>query len=83
MPIFPDHCLDMLRQASLCHVDTSLTTFVWNETKSQPMFDVHMAPRTCVDFDRVVASTQDRLVEVEEIERLQNPLMTSVSASLH
>jgi Mycotoxin biosynthesis protein UstYa len=66
----------MLRQASMCHVDTSLTTFVWDETTPKPMFNVHMAPRTCVNFDQLVASTQDRWVDVQEIEELQNPLMS-------
>lgn len=60
----------------MCHVDISLTTFVWTETETKPMFNVHMAPRTCVDFDRLVASVHDRWVDAQEIRDLQNPLMS-------
>ena len=69
-----DHCLDMLRQAAMCHADTSLTTFVWNETKRKPMFDAKSATHMCVDWDALIRSTQHRAVNVGEIQRLQNPL---------
>ena len=71
----------MLRQAALCHADTSLTTFVWDETKKKPMFDARAATHTCVDWDVLINSTQQRTVGVNEIQRLQNPLYSDGTGS--
>lgn len=53
------------------------STFVWSKTDARPMFNSQMPPRTCVDFDGLVASIEDRKVDVEEIQRLKNPLLSN------
>lgn len=34
-----DHCIDDIRQALMCHADTSITTFEWKEGIRRPMPD--------------------------------------------
>lgn len=34
-----DHCIDDIRQALMCHADTSITTFEWQEGIRRPMPD--------------------------------------------
>ncbi|KAI9842792.1 MAG: hypothetical protein M1837_006895 [Sclerophora amabilis] len=67
-----DHCLEMLRSASLCHVDTSLTTFRW-DTQDKPMLDTKRPTHTCVDWHAFTSSLEDRLVGPEEVAKMVNP----------
>jgi hypothetical protein len=73
-----DHCIELLRQASICQPDTSLTTFVWHPTTHLPMFNVSESVHTCVDWDAFLETTKERVVSDEEMERLKNPLLESV-----
>lgn len=45
-----DHCVDDIRQALMCHADTSIVTFDWrpNWRRPWPNFSVD---HTCVDWD--------------------------------
>ncbi|KAF2791434.1 hypothetical protein K505DRAFT_248974, partial [Melanomma pulvis-pyrius CBS 109.77] len=70
-----DHCIELLRQASICQPDTSLTTFVWHPTTNLPMFNVSESVHTCVDWDAFLETTKDRVVSDTEMERLKNPLL--------
>ena len=69
-----DHCFEMLRQAAVCHADSSLTTFKWDTKKARPMFNASESIHTCVDWDTLMGSIKDRVVEETEIARLENPL---------
>ena len=69
-----DHCLEMMRQDSLCKVDTTLKTFEWLPDKDEPVFMIKQPQRTCVDWKGVLESTRHRQVDEEEVERLHNPL---------
>ena len=65
----------MLRQSAVCHADASLTTFKWHPTKLRPMFNASEAMHECVDWSALMLSTASRVVEEEEILRLNNPYM--------
>ena len=43
------------------------------------MFDAKEVSHTCVDIDTLVESTKARYVEVDEIKRLQNPLLNRLA----
>ncbi|KAK3171661.1 hypothetical protein OEA41_003745 [Lepraria neglecta] len=70
-----DHCFEMLRQSAVCHADASLTTFKWHPAKTRPMFNASESVHSCVDWDILMTSVADRVVQEEEISRLDNPLM--------
>lgn len=70
-----DHCFEMLRQSAVCHADASLTTFKWHPEKSRPMFNASESIHKCVDWEMLMDSVKDRVVDEEEILRLKNPLM--------
>ncbi|KAL3467934.1 hypothetical protein BJX64DRAFT_246510 [Aspergillus heterothallicus] len=70
-----DHCMDMLRQATLCHADTTLMTFRWAEGEPRPMFSTIQPQRMCVDFAAMQESLRSRVVGLDEIQRLRNPLL--------
>ncbi|KAF2233440.1 hypothetical protein EV356DRAFT_533666 [Viridothelium virens] len=70
-----EHCFEMLRQSSVCHADTSLTTFKWHPQKTRPMFNASESVHKCVNWDVLMASAAGRVVEEDEILQLQNPLM--------
>lgn len=60
----------------MCHADLSLTTFRWDATERKPMFDGSTSLHTCVDWGRLMASIEDRVVSDDEIGRLGNPIFT-------
>lgn len=65
----------MLRQTIQCHADTYLMTFRWTETEPKPMFNPRIPVRTCVDFNLLRESLRPRLMGMEDIRRLKNPLL--------
>jgi hypothetical protein len=72
--IHADHCLDLLRSAAMCHGDTTLTTFGWF-TKAKPMLNTRLIPHICVDWDALMESLKDRIVDRSEVQALVNPLL--------
>ncbi|KAL8821625.1 MAG: hypothetical protein Q9223_000368 [Gallowayella weberi] len=73
-----DHCFEMLRQSAVCHADASLTTFAWTAEKSRPMFNASESVHMCVDWEMLMKSVEDRVVDRAEIMRLQNPFSHGV-----
>ncbi|KAM3073015.1 hypothetical protein ACMFMG_008733 [Clarireedia jacksonii] len=69
-----DHCLEMLRQVLMCRPDTSLTTFLWVNSQDKPILNIEPFERECVDWDVMIDSVKDRVVSLEEVEGLVNPL---------
>ncbi|KAF2828335.1 hypothetical protein CC86DRAFT_287597, partial [Ophiobolus disseminans] len=67
-----DHCLDILRSAAMCHGDTTLTTFGW-ANKTKPMLNTRPIKHQCVDWHRLMASINARVVGSEEMSRMVNP----------
>lgn len=73
-----DHCIELLRQSSVCRPDTSLTTFIWDRSTNLPMFNVSESVHTCVDWDAFMDREQRRVVKEEEMDRLKNPLLNDI-----
>ncbi|KAI4157958.1 MAG: hypothetical protein LQ342_007884 [Letrouitia transgressa] len=69
-----DHCVEFLRQSSLCKPDNSLVSFKWDPAETRPMFNATESEHTCVNWDTLVNSMSSRRVTEEEIRRLKNPL---------
>ena len=75
-----DHCIEHLRQTTLCHADTSATslaTFRWTRQDKRPMFDADDGMvHECVDWDVLVRSLVEggRVVREGEVRGLRNPL---------
>ncbi|TGO81099.1 hypothetical protein BPOR_1352g00010 [Botrytis porri] len=47
-----DHCIDDIRQALMCHADTSITTFEWEEGIRRPMPDF-TGWHTCNNWEKL------------------------------
>ena len=72
-----DHCIDQLREASMCRSDTeSLTTFIWSERWDKPLLSPQRPQHRCVDWDSLVSSFQDRIVGEGELNRMSRPMET-------
>ncbi|TEY33008.1 hypothetical protein BOTCAL_0699g00050 [Botryotinia calthae] len=69
-----DHCLEMLRQVLMCRPDTSLTTFMWVNSQDKPILNIDPFERECVDWELLIDSVKERVVSLEEVEALRNPL---------
>lgn len=66
-----DHCVDHLRQMIMCKPDLeTLTVFEW--TNNLPTFSKYFARRHCVNWDQLVDSISDRVVDWEEINKLRD-----------
>ena len=76
LSVHADHCIEMLRQSALCHGDGSLTTFKWSPSASKPMLDLTRPAHTCVNWNSLTASVENRVVKQEEIDRMTNPLFS-------
>jgi len=76
MEMHTDHCVEYLRQASMCHADTSLVVFEWSESKAKPMLKNHRDPHMCKDWATIEVIAKDRQVTSGEFSRLINPIAT-------
>lgn len=72
-----DHCFEMLRQSAVCHADTSLTTFKWHPQKTRPMFNASESIHRCINWEMLMDSAASRMVQEDEILRLENPLINA------
>ncbi|KAH8161650.1 hypothetical protein CIB48_g6611 [Xylaria polymorpha] len=68
------HCLDLLRSATMCHADTTLTTFRWADAP-EPMLDTRRVDHKCIDWERLMDSIEHRVVDSDEMSRMVNPAM--------
>ncbi|KAM7185569.1 protein of unknown function (DUF3328) domain containing protein [Rhypophila sp. PSN 637] len=68
-----DHCLEILRQAVLCHADVSLFTLQWSEGSRQPRADFSQEHQ-CADFDAINAWAAERRVDASKPGILTHPL---------
>ena len=67
------HCIDWLRNAAMCHTDTSsLAVFKW-DAGPRPMLNTHRVPHRCVGWNEMLTSHEDRMVGHEEAASLINP----------
>ncbi|KAI8626640.1 hypothetical protein F5Y19DRAFT_445614 [Xylariaceae sp. FL1651] len=68
-----DHCLDYLRQTSMCHADVSVTTYWWGEGSPLPVADFE-TPHACADWDAISEFQRSRLFKPMEPGVLKHPL---------
>ena len=57
-----EHCLDFLRQASICHADIGLITFQWSPTSLIPV--ANATTHQCANWDKIDKWTKDRTVDM-------------------
>lgn len=70
--VHADHCVDMLRQALLCHGDMeTLTTFVWDRKYNKPLLSPQRPLHTCLDWSSIMITIADRIVSEGELNQLQ------------
>ncbi|MCJ1285827.1 hypothetical protein MMC26_005168 [Xylographa opegraphella] len=69
-----DHCIEYLRQAAICHGDTSLVGFKWEREKQKPVMSLRRSPHMCIDWEQLMSSLKERVVDHDELARLANPL---------
>ncbi|KAI1283598.1 hypothetical protein F5Y07DRAFT_394502 [Xylaria sp. FL0933] len=67
-----DHCLDLLRSATMCHADTTLTTFRWVDNP-KPMLNTRRVDHKCIDWEGLMGSIEHRVVDSDEMSRMVNP----------
>ena len=62
---WPDHCIDSLRQAIMCHANTAVYTAVWTDPSYDPTrIDLRGdAVTQCVSWDSVMAWAGPRALE--------------------
>jgi len=69
-----DHCLELLRQAVMCHAETSLMTFEWDSQNIKPMLKLEGPQHVCIDWDELKQKMKSRLVSDQEMNSLMNPI---------
>ncbi|KAI0394338.1 hypothetical protein F5Y17DRAFT_428020 [Xylariaceae sp. FL0594] len=67
-----DHCLEILRQASMCRADTALFTIVWTEGSRYPSADFSQE-HECANFDKVNAWAAEHRVDPSQPGLLVHP----------
>ena len=73
LQVHADHCVDLLREALMCHGDTeTLTTFVWREGWGKPLLSPERPIRKCLDWTALVESLKAQIVESAEMDALEN-----------
>lgn len=73
-----EHCIDYLRQAAMCHGDTSLTTYYWSDDEIYPVADFN-SPKACINWDVLADWQRERLWDPMKPGYLKHPkLGTSV-----
>ena len=61
----------------MCHPDTSLMTFMWEEKHERPMLQLEGPTHTCWNWEELNAKMRPRMIQDEEMRRMVNPLMIS------
>ncbi|KAI1379251.1 hypothetical protein F4677DRAFT_411012 [Hypoxylon crocopeplum] len=57
-----EHCLDFLRQSSMCHADIGLITFQWSPDSRIPV--ANSTTHQCAKWDKIDKWTKDRTVDM-------------------
>ncbi|KGO69687.1 Protein of unknown function DUF3328 [Penicillium italicum] len=67
-----EHCLDFLRQASMCHGDVGLITFQWSPTSRIPV--ANATTHECVNWKAIDEWTKERTVDMMKPGWLVHPM---------
>ncbi|POR31939.1 Uncharacterized protein TPAR_07846 [Tolypocladium paradoxum] len=62
LPLVIDHCLDFLRQASMCHADVGIITFQWSADSLVPV--ANSTTHQCANWKKLDAWTKRRTVDM-------------------
>ncbi|KAF4628749.1 hypothetical protein G7Y89_g9408 [Cudoniella acicularis] len=73
-----DHCIDVLRQAILCHSDISLFTLEWSQAQSKPRANFSHE-HTCVNWGAILAWARERSVPESTMKNLKHPILDCTS----
>jgi len=68
-----DHCIEIMRQATLCRADISLFTLQWSQDSLNPRADFSQA-HVCVDFDLINEWASKRRVDASKPGILTHPI---------
>ncbi|MCJ1251796.1 hypothetical protein MMC30_009034 [Trapelia coarctata] len=68
-----EHCLDFLRQASMCHGDVGLITYEWSPHSRIPV--ANATTHECVDWTRLTKWTAENTVDMMKPGWLVHPTM--------
>ena len=77
-----DHCIDVLRQAILCHADVSLFTLQWSQAEPMPRADFSNE-HDCVNWDVLNAWAADRTIPQDKMKSLRHPLFGESPRQFH
>lgn len=69
-----DHCLEILRQAAMCHADISLIPMQWSAHSPVPEADFSV-PHKCVNWEKLRMWTRDHSIDVMKPGFLQHPIL--------
>lgn len=67
-----EHCIDILRQATICRADTSMITYWWTDVSRVPETDF-FGYHQCVNWDLLMTWFKERYVNVYETGILNHP----------
>lgn len=59
-----EHCLELLRVASLCRSDTTLTTFQWGGPNGTKLETEYPIPHQCIDHEKVLGWSKAHAVDI-------------------
>ena len=68
-----EHCIDFLRQSSMCHGDIGLVTFEWNATSRIPV--ANATSHQCVNWVKLDRWTKERSVDMMKPGWLVHPTL--------
>lgn len=71
--ILIDHCIEIMRQATLCRADVSLFTLQWSQGSLRPQADISQA-HECVNFDLINKWASKRRVDASKAGILTHPI---------
>lgn len=71
--LFTEHCLELLRSATLCRGDTTLTTFQWGGKGGKRLETEYPIPHQCVDSDMILEWSRKHVVDIADKSILTRP----------
>ncbi|KAI4213616.1 MAG: hypothetical protein LQ351_003840 [Letrouitia transgressa] len=66
------HCVDMLLQDLVCHVDADIITYTWVDTQHRPWADMSIN-RKCRNWDQVLGWGRQRYVGFDKLKEMRKP----------
>ncbi|KAI0432183.1 hypothetical protein F5Y09DRAFT_354186 [Xylaria sp. FL1042] len=77
-----DHCIEILRQATMCRGDVSIITMFWQDDNPIPVTDFSV-PHACVNWDALYVWAKERSFDPMKPGYLQHPTLGASFADGH